>query len=410
VGPRPGAALRALRPSPLLVRRAGAPRGQLRAPRADRDRLRDPPPPSALESSHAPVPVAREGQSAAAARGDPAFLRRIPRSDPADGLRDDEPRRQRPRGPHRHRPRHAVPDRLRPSRRQLGDRHEPGDVGDDAVGERAGGRDSRPGAARDPPLAPAAAVQEGPPLYRRRARRLGVDQPQRRRPRRRRHARRAARAQAPPRPGPRRERRGGGRGRLAPRPSELRRRHPDLLPRLGKAPVRPELPRPHGPRDPRLDRLAVGPRRARDRARVRLSRRVAAGGRILDSTLVRKSARARTDQSRLRDVARAPLREAGLGRRLEPGRRAGEGVAPSGAEPRRRLRRRGGDRLDDRGDGAGGRRPRGGGRRRSGGRARLPLARGADGGGVGLYFAKLWYWDRLYPLIFTVGALSRARS
>src|SRR6185436_7172373 len=29
---------------------------------------------------------------------------------------------------------------------------------------------------------------------------------------------------------------------------------------------------------------------------------------------------------------------------------------------------------------------------------------------IGLYFAKLWYWDRLYPLIFTVGALSRARS
>ena len=29
---------------------------------------------------------------------------------------------------------------------------------------------------------------------------------------------------------------------------------------------------------------------------------------------------------------------------------------------------------------------------------------------IGLYFAKLWYWDRLYPLIFTVGALSRARA
>jgi len=29
---------------------------------------------------------------------------------------------------------------------------------------------------------------------------------------------------------------------------------------------------------------------------------------------------------------------------------------------------------------------------------------------IGLYFAKLWYWDRLYPLIFTVGALERARS
>ena len=29
---------------------------------------------------------------------------------------------------------------------------------------------------------------------------------------------------------------------------------------------------------------------------------------------------------------------------------------------------------------------------------------------IGLYFAKLWYWDRLYPLIFTVGALGRSRS
>jgi len=29
---------------------------------------------------------------------------------------------------------------------------------------------------------------------------------------------------------------------------------------------------------------------------------------------------------------------------------------------------------------------------------------------IGLYFAKLWYWDRLYPLIFTVGALGRVRS
>jgi squalene-hopene/tetraprenyl-beta-curcumene cyclase len=29
---------------------------------------------------------------------------------------------------------------------------------------------------------------------------------------------------------------------------------------------------------------------------------------------------------------------------------------------------------------------------------------------IGLYFAKLWYWDRLYPLIFTVGALERARA
>ena len=27
---------------------------------------------------------------------------------------------------------------------------------------------------------------------------------------------------------------------------------------------------------------------------------------------------------------------------------------------------------------------------------------------IGFYFAKLWYFERLYPLIFTVGALGRA--
>jgi squalene-hopene/tetraprenyl-beta-curcumene cyclase len=28
---------------------------------------------------------------------------------------------------------------------------------------------------------------------------------------------------------------------------------------------------------------------------------------------------------------------------------------------------------------------------------------------IGLYFAKLWYWERLYPILFTVGALERVR-
>src|SRR6185369_6396726 len=28
---------------------------------------------------------------------------------------------------------------------------------------------------------------------------------------------------------------------------------------------------------------------------------------------------------------------------------------------------------------------------------------------IGFYFAKLWYYERLYPLIFTVAALGRAR-
>jgi squalene-hopene/tetraprenyl-beta-curcumene cyclase len=43
------------------------------------------------------------------------------------------------------------------------------------------------------------------------------------------------------------------------------------------------------------------------------------------------------------------------------------------------------------------------------------LARVEDGSFVqtapiGFYFAKLWYFERLYPIIFTVGALSRARA
>ena len=29
---------------------------------------------------------------------------------------------------------------------------------------------------------------------------------------------------------------------------------------------------------------------------------------------------------------------------------------------------------------------------------------------VGFYFAKLWYWERLYPLIWTTAALSKAAS
>ena len=28
---------------------------------------------------------------------------------------------------------------------------------------------------------------------------------------------------------------------------------------------------------------------------------------------------------------------------------------------------------------------------------------------IGFYFAKLWYYERLYPLIFTVAALAKAR-
>jgi squalene-hopene/tetraprenyl-beta-curcumene cyclase len=29
---------------------------------------------------------------------------------------------------------------------------------------------------------------------------------------------------------------------------------------------------------------------------------------------------------------------------------------------------------------------------------------------IGFYFAKLWYFEKLYPIIFTVAALGRARK
>ena len=29
---------------------------------------------------------------------------------------------------------------------------------------------------------------------------------------------------------------------------------------------------------------------------------------------------------------------------------------------------------------------------------------------IGFYFAKLWYFEKLYPLIFTVAALGKART
>jgi squalene-hopene/tetraprenyl-beta-curcumene cyclase len=29
---------------------------------------------------------------------------------------------------------------------------------------------------------------------------------------------------------------------------------------------------------------------------------------------------------------------------------------------------------------------------------------------IGFYFARLWYYEKLYPMIFTVGALNRVRG
>jgi squalene-hopene/tetraprenyl-beta-curcumene cyclase len=32
-----------------------------------------------------------------------------------------------------------------------------------------------------------------------------------------------------------------------------------------------------------------------------------------------------------------------------------------------------------------------------------------DASPIGFYFAKLWYYEKLYPLLFTLAALSQAR-
>ena len=40
--------------------------------------------------------------------------------------------------------------------------------------------------------------------------------------------------------------------------------------------------------------------------------------------------------------------------------------------------------------------------------ARVDDGRWREPAPIGFYFARLWYFERLYPLIFTVGALGRA--
>jgi squalene-hopene/tetraprenyl-beta-curcumene cyclase len=40
---------------------------------------------------------------------------------------------------------------------------------------------------------------------------------------------------------------------------------------------------------------------------------------------------------------------------------------------------------------------------------RTDFGRRFEPAAIGLYFAKLWYWERLYPVLFTVGALERVR-
>ena len=102
---------------------------------------------------------------------------------------------------------------------------------------------------------------------------------------------------------------------------------------------------------------------------------------------------------------------------METGVRAREGLAAPRAESGRRLRRRAGDRssIEETALAVEGLAAAGG--------SDVAVARACrwlaehtsegtrfDPSPIGLYFAKLWYWDRLYPLIFTVGALGRVRS
>ncbi len=185
-------------------------------------------------------------------RRHPAHDRRLPRSDAAHQLRRDEPGRRRPGRARGGAPRPGVPRSVRARRWQLADRHQPGDVGDDAVdrgprGGRAGGdvaRRRRPDAVAR--VAPRSAISGRTSLHARGARRLGVDGSGRRRAGRRRHRRCAARARALAWTGRgRARRRARPRGRrsrcdVAARPAEPRRRDADLLPRLDRPALRPQ--------------------------------------------------------------------------------------------------------------------------------------------------------------------------
>ena len=165
--------------------------------------------------------------------------------------------------------------------RQLADRHEPRDVGDDAVDQ--GARRRRRRSTRGSTTRERAQLREWllgqqyrveHPYTHAAPGRLGLDRSRRRRARRRRHGRRAARARAPRRPDGRARPRARPQAgvALAARPAEPRRRHADVLPRLDRAAVRSQRPRSHRARAARLVRLAAAPAgRARRRASTRRS-------------------------------------------------------------------------------------------------------------------------------------------
>ena len=157
-----------------------------------------------------------------------------------------------------------VPRALGAARRQLADRHQPRDVGDDAVDQCAGarpddlGRLDRNGQSCANGCWASSTANDIPTPGR--PRRLGLDRPARRRARRRRHAGRPARVdcdtfgdigrQSPASP--------RGRRPLAGSACRTRRRHAHLLPRLGSSPST-EAARPDRPHDPRLQRGRMTP-------------------------------------------------------------------------------------------------------------------------------------------------------
>ena len=234
---------------------------------------------------------------------DPADDRRLPRSDAAHELRRDEPRRRRPaRSPDVVATRRRLPRRLGPRRRQLADRHQPGDVGDDAVDRgarrgRAADVVARRRRARDAARAGCSASSIASSIPTRTPRRAAGRGP--------------ISPAACPTPTTRRARCSrwricGSAGRddarvrdaaaagvaLAARSAEPRRRHADVLPRLDRPAVRPQRPGSDRARGARVVRVAAAPGEpGRDRASAPRARQRPAATSPASSTATARSRR-----------------------------------------------------------------------------------------------------------------------
>ena len=185
------ASVRAGRGAPRLVSASPAAGRELRAAGPDRDR------PGAASLRAVAQSCRPRAERAGSWRDAPPVARhatrerRIPRSHAADQFRGHEPRGHgTDRKPGRGRGR-AVPRRVDARRWKLADRHEPRDVGDDAVDRGAGG--GRCAGARryavDAAMAARAAEHAGASVHPRGAGCVGVDPVERRRARRGRHVR-----------------------------------------------------------------------------------------------------------------------------------------------------------------------------------------------------------------------------